>query len=234
MNRPELHNIYRLVISWLYPNICPCCEKYIDYNAAFCDECSIEIKPYDGSYVIKYADKFIAACFYEGIVESAVLRFKKTDCGNSYYAFAYRIAEVLREKGLSSATDLIVPIPLTKKKLSERGYNQTELMAKELRFMLNVPYENVLVKKSDTVEQKSLSASQRRENLRGVFTVSPKAADIAGKRILLIDDVCTTGSTLSEASEVLKEAGAKTVIAAAFAKTIMKDTKENRSGSDTQ
>lgn len=228
MNRQKLHRIYRLAIDWLYPNRCPCCDCFIDYDADFCAECSAEIKPYDGNYEIRYADRFVAACVYEGIVEGAVLRFKKTDCGNSYYAFAYRIAEKLRSCGLSGDIDLIVPIPLTKKKLNERGYNQTELMAKELRFMLDVPYENVLIKKRDTGEQKSLHASERRENLKGVFAVSPKASNIAGKRILLIDDVCTTGSTLSEASKVLREAGAKTIIAAAFAKTVKKKPEEQK------
>lgn len=223
MNRPKMHSIYRLVISWLYPNICPCCEKFIDYNADFCDECSAEIIPYTGHDEVDHADRFVAACVYDGIVEGAVLRFKKTDCGNTYYAFAYRIAEALRKSGLADGIDLIVPIPLTKKKLNERGYNHTELMAKELRFMLNVPYENVLVKMRDTDEQKSLHEAERRENMKGVFAVSPKASDIAGKRILLIDDVCTTGSTLSEAAKTLKDGGAGKVYAASFAKTRKKE-----------
>ncbi len=221
IDRPKLHRLYRLLVNWIYPNICPCCEQFIDHDADFCEKCSAKITPYTGENdFIENVDRFAACCVYDENIEGAVLKFKKTACGNSYYAFALRIYKKLKELGLDESIDLIVPIPLTRKKFRRRGYNQTALMANELRYMLDRGFEDVLIKVKETKEQKTLSEYERRENLRGVFEISPNASDITGKRILLIDDVCTTGSTLSEAAGILKAAGAETVIAAAFAKTV--------------
>ena len=88
---------------------------------------------------------------------------------------------------------------------------------------MNVPYKNVLIKSKETKMQKSIkNASERRENVADAFSVSHKAGDITGKSILLIDDLCTTGSTLENAAKALNNAGVKRVIAASFAKTMQK------------
>lgn len=108
-----------------------------------------------------------------------------------------------------------------KKDLNHRGYNQTKLIAKELTGITEIRNAPLLRKIKDTKEQKRLNAAERRENLKNAFAVNPKA-DVKGKNVLIIDDVCTTGSTLSEASRILKEAGADKVIAAVFAKVIKK------------
>lgn len=226
IDRPKLHRLYRYLIDWLYPNICPCCKKTIAHDADFCPECKSRITRYTGTSVIPYTDGFAAFCAYDDFIRPAVLEFKHESCGNTYYAFACGIYTALCEKGLNADIDIIVPIPISDKTMSKRGYNQTELIAKELRFLMNVPYKNVLIKTRDTEAQKSMKrAADRRENAEGVYAVSAKAGDISGKRILLIDDVCTTGSTLGSAAKVLKEAGAAAVAAASFAKTIKKSEK---------
>lgn len=223
IDRPKLHRIYRYIIDWLYPNICPCCKKAIPYDADFCESCKSRIIRFSGSIQIPYTDGFAAYCVYEDPVRPAILEFKKNPDGNSYYAFACGIYTALKENGLSDGLDLIVPVPVSDKTMSERGYNQTELIAKELRFLMNVPYKNVLIKSKETKMQKSIkNASERRENVADAFSVSHKAGDITGKSILLIDDLCTTGSTLENAAKALKNAGVKRVIAASFAKTMQK------------
>lgn len=220
MNRSKLHRIYRYLIDWLYPNICPCCKKNIAHDADFCESCKSSITRYAGSTVVPYTDGFAAYCVYDDFIRPAVLEFKKNDCGNTYYAFACGIFTAVKERGFCDAFDMIVPIPITDKKMRERGYNQSELIAKELRFLAGKPYINALVKTHDTEEQKALTkAADRKTNVTGTFAVSRKCPDISGKNILLIDDVCTTGSTLSEAAKTLKEGGAGKVYAASFAKT---------------
>ena len=223
IDRSKLHRIYRYSVNLLYPNVCPRCGKYIDYNDDFCKECLGCITPYEGDTVIPYIDRFTASCVYDDNVRPALLEFKQTDCGNTYYAFAFRIAAAIREAGFGTDAHYIVPIPMTRRSQRARGYNQTALIARELRYMINVPYANVLIKVRETKAQKSTSGRERADNVRDAFGISPKAPDIKGGTLLLIDDLCTTGSTLSEAAKVLKENGAEKVYAASFAKTLMKN-----------
>ncbi|MBO6229535.1 MAG: ComF family protein [Ruminiclostridium sp.] len=222
MDRAKLHRIYRYWIDWLYPNICPCCGGYIDYDADFCVDCKSRLNVCKDTLAVAHTDGAAAYCIYDDNIKGAVLAFKKNRNGNSYYAFACGIAEAVRKSSFAGDIDMIVPIPASKKNMKERGYNQSELIAQELRFLLGVPYGNVLVKAKETKVQKRLGMNERAENVIGAFAVNEKNCDIAGKRLLVIDDVCTTGSTLAEAAKVLKENGAAKVYAAAFAKTPFK------------
>lgn len=112
----------------------------------------------------------------------------------------------------------LIPIPLDKKKIKQRGYNQSEELAKELSKIIEIPFlANILIKTKYTLPQMELSEEERRKNLKNVFTC--KNTDIIrGKKIFLIDDVYTTGSTMEECSRVLKEAGAKEVWGIAVAR----------------
>lgn len=220
MDRVKLHKIYRYLIDWLYPNVCPCCGKYIDHDADFCPDCKSRLTLYTDSFTVPDTDGFAAYCVYDENIKGAILHFKHDMCGNSYYAFACGISSAITERGIAGDIDMTVPVPISKKSMKERGYNQSELIAKELRYIIDVPYVNALVKVKDTAAQKSLKMSERAGNVSGAFGVpEDKKTVIAGKRLLVIDDVCTTGSTLSEAARTLKAAGAEKVYAATFAKT---------------
>lgn len=106
---------------------------------------------------------------------------------------------------------LLMPIPLEKKRLKSRGYNQAEELAKELSTILKVPLvANNLVKIKKTFPQVELSAKERGINLKGAFFVK-NAPELKGKKIFLIDDVYTTGSTMEECARVLREAGVKNI-----------------------
>lgn len=176
---------------------------------------------FHGDFHIEHVDQFVAYCYYEGKVRHALRKYKITAKGNSYYAFAFGIVQALRRKKLTSGLDGVVYIPMTKAAEKERGYNQVELMAKEIHHLLKIPVYKPLVKIRTTKSQKSLTAAARSTNIKGAFSIVSEE-DVKGKKLLLIDDLCTTGNTLSEAARVLKEAGASEVIAASFAKT--KDT----------
>ncbi|MBO5384142.1 MAG: ComF family protein [Ruminococcus sp.] len=213
------HEVYRFLINFLYPNICPCCEEIIDYNDDFCDKCRNQIVLYNDEFSVVNADHFVAYCAYKGKIRNAIRIFKYEPCGNSYYAFAFGIVQALRRNQLTNGIDAVTFIPMIKSDERKRGYNQTKLMAKEIHYLLDIPCIDVLQKIRRTKKQKSMKASERFSNVDGAFDIKPCKYDIKGKCILVIDDLCTTGSTLSEASRVLKSAGAKTVIAASFAKT---------------
>ncbi len=174
---------------------------------------------FNDDFYIEYADVFVAYCCYEGKIRHAIRKYKISPIGNSYYAFAFGIVQALRRNQLTSGIDGVVYIPMTRDDFEDRGYNQVELMAKEIHFLLNIPVIDALEKFKATKSQKALNAAERKTNISGAFRIKSDA-DIKGKKLLLIDDVCTTGSTLSEAARILREAGASEVIAASFAKTI--------------
>lgn len=113
--------------------------------------------------------------------------------------------------------DLLVPVPASRKSLGKRGYNQALDLAKEVSLNLNLPFVDIL-RKEDRHEQKTLGQSTRWENLVGSISVTGNL-DLQGKRIILIDDVQTTGATLDEAARVLKIEGAKRVHCGVLAKT---------------
>lgn len=113
---------------------------------------------------------------------------------------------------------LLVPVPMEIKKLKNRGYNQAEELAKELGQMLNVlSICDNLVKVKKTLPQMKLSAKERQENLKNAFLVKNPEV-FSGKKIFLVDDVYTTGSTMEECSLALKAAGAKSVFGIAIAR----------------
>ena len=105
----------------------------------------------------------------------------------------------------------IVPIPLHRTRMKWRGFNQSQILAGTISHYLNIPCDNVLVRCKITKTQKDLNKEERKNNLKDAFRLSPKA-DIKNKKIILIDDVTTTGATLQQAAKILKQKGASKVI----------------------
>lgn len=135
------------------------------------------------------------------------------------------IAEL--EPAFSEAAILVVPVPLHSAKRRERGFNQSELMAhaalKQSRMGERLTLDpRVLERRRVTQSQIGLSRHQRRENIRGAFTVA-KPEEVAGREVLLIDDVFTTGTTVSECARILRKAGASKVFVATAARTLKND-----------
>lgn len=127
---------------------------------------------------------------------------------------AGHLSDQIRDLGVEA----VIPIPLHRKRLVERGFNQAALMAAQVAGALKVPLElRSLQRIKATLPQVGLSRSERTVNLRGAFSVMEKAK-VSGKRLLLVDDVYTTGATLSEASKSLLRAGAREVHVLTFAR----------------
>lgn len=114
----------------------------------------------------------------------------------------------LIQKGFTGENFILIPVPLTKKKLKTRGYNQSEEIAKELSKKLGIPLAgDCLTKQKETRSQMELKKEERASNLKDAFAVLA-AEKISGKKILLVDDVYTTGATLEECAKTLKRTGA--------------------------
>ena len=113
--------------------------------------------------------------------------------------------------------DLIVPVPLHHLKKAERGYNQSEFIAKGIRSVSDIPVSTNSIKRNRFTEtQTGFNLAERRENLKDAFSIKRKT-DLKGKKILLLDDVITTGATVSECGKILLETGAAKIYAASAA-----------------
>ncbi|MDF9406978.1 MAG: DNA utilization protein GntX [Pelotomaculum sp. PtaB.Bin013] len=149
-----------------------------------------------------------AAGPYEGILKEVIHRFKYGGSRRLAVPLAALMVEVLLSETLYANIDLVLPVPLTYNKLRRRGFNQAGLLAKEIGSGLKIPVSgSVLVKITDTPSQTGLSRAAREINLKNVFKVTD-ARYLQGKNILIVDDVFTTGSTMSSAAAVVKRAGA--------------------------
>lgn len=114
--------------------------------------------------------------------------------------------------------DIIIPVPIHKKRYKERGYNQSELLASEIAKTLNISIEKrVLIKNVNNTPQSKLSKIERKNNANGVYKII-NAQKIKNKKIIIIDDIYTTGSTANECSKLLKQAGASEIAVFTIAK----------------
>ncbi len=117
------------------------------------------------------------------------------------------MAREVLASGFFDGVDIIIPIPLSRRRQRERGYNQSELMALGISEMCGIPVNTGIVKRTkDNVSQTSLSFHERRENVRDIFTlISPEA--VSGRHVLIVDDIMTTGATIVACAATLAEAG---------------------------
>jgi ComF family protein len=118
----------------------------------------------------------------------------------------------------ADAASLVVPVPTTAKRLRRRGYNQADLLAVSFAERTGRRLRRVLARPGEGRSQTSLGPSERRANVRGAFAPDARVAEVAGERILLVDDVLTTGATASEAASTLASMGAEHVTLVTFAR----------------
>jgi competence protein ComFC len=122
-----------------------------------------------------------------------------------------RLGELLIQDEFSKDYGYIIPVPLHSSRERERGYNQSRILAEEISRLTFLPLlDKVLIRKKNTRDQTNLNAEERERNVRGAFAVRGQIVP-KGERVILVDDVMTTGATLKECSRVLKEAGVKEV-----------------------
>ena len=225
------------LVRLLFPHHCLLCNEILMPNQRLCADCRAHA-PYILPPVCSQCGRSEDVCicgghthafercvspfYHEDRVRDTVLRIKEEFDAVVADGFAAEMAEVIRREYGGIAFDMVTSVPLHKKDFYDRGFDQAGGLAKALTERLGLPYETVLTKLTRTEPQKELTAIRRRGNLLGVFDVT---ADVAGRTILLVDDVITTGSTLDECAKMLKIFGAREVYAVTAAAAGLKNDK---------
>ena len=226
-------------IHWLTENTCEICgrslENKYDENHLTKDEGinnkrnHIGRRCYECMEISHSFTKGFSCASYEGSVKEILsgLKYK----GQAYYAEKIAQAMYDRSQGFINDinVDIVTPVPMFTKKERMRGYNQSDLIARSLSKMLNLPYRSdILKKKTDTVSMSGLNSEERRINLHNAFCISyNREDDISGKDVMLVDDVYTTGSTADSCGEVLNRNGASKVYVFTFASGVNMHRRSN-------
>jgi len=226
-----IHKYLRFAIDLIYPSRCPVCGEFIGYMDGFCIQCHEKINIYDKPYKINNSDFSISVCSYDENISPAVFTLKNK-AGNAPYAFALEISRLIEKYKIIQQSELIIPVPMYKSDKLKRGFNQCELIAKELTNITGIPHDFKIVSKiRKTQHQKNLSEEERKINLKNAFAVR-NPDKISGKKILIIDDICTTGSTLSEIAGLLKNNGAEKIFCCTFCRTLLNSVTSPQNCSD--
>jgi len=209
------------LLNFIYPLYCAVCSKPLeaDEHRRICDSCWASII-YVKSRIIplpEWLDGAYSCCLYEGAIKKCIHLFKYRKKKWLAVPLGGIMGACAGAVWFPQEIDLLVPVPLHKRSLRERGFNQSSLLAANVAAALRKELSaETVVKKTYTKNQVGLSKEERKKNLEGAFSVNP-AEKVKEKNILLVDDVCTTGATLGECARVLKENGAGKVFALVLA-----------------
>lgn len=221
--------IFRKILEWIYPETCifcgkvckggicpkcageivcieePCCKKCgkpVRYEEQeYCHDCSVKHFSYEQGRSL---------WLHKGLVKHSIYQFKYHN--RRVYADVYARELVHRYESVIAKwnPDVIIPVPLHKKRRRQRGYNQAEVLAKKLGVSLAIPVRTDLIKRQRyTDPQKKLDKGQRRTNLKDAFAVTGSLENIWS--VIIVDDIYTTGSTINAIAEKLKEKGVQKV-----------------------
>lgn len=234
-------NPLRALASLFYPTLCAVCLKPVDQEACLCGPCKTKAprikppycntcsEPFDGEITSSFScancahrelhfETAVAAYRSRGIVRKLMHEFKYGHQLHLRRPVADWLSETLDDPRLQGRRfDIVVPVPLHPARKRERGFNQAEMLAELFCMSAGLKMSNALERIRYTTTQTAFDRTERMENLRDAFRLRPKM-NVRGLRVLLIDDVLTTGSTLSECARVLKAGGAISVHAATAAR----------------
>lgn len=209
------------ILDILFPTRCVICRRIISPGKPrICINCQdrLPLTMDGGPQRGDFFSKCVSAVYYEKDVRQAILRYKFSGVSSYAHAFGELTASCIYEN-LDSEYDFITWVPLSKDRKRSRGYDQTQLIATQAAKKLCRPLKPTLRKRRGVKPQsKTGSPERRRANIYGAYHVIDPAL-VAGKRILLIDDIVTSGSTLSECAKTLLMAGAEEVLCATLART---------------
>ncbi len=216
-----------ILLSVIFTKRCRFCESVTDIREEVCEKCKNEIFTIDGDTCQKCGCKksdctckgktryYISICapyYYAGAVKKSISLLKFHNNKNMAETLAKDMAKTFNERYGELEFDICTFVPAHKSELKKRGYNQAQLIAENLSKEIGVPFFTVLEKNFETAPQHSLNESMRSGNLLGAIGLKENCkTDITNKRILLCDDVKTTGSTLDECAKTLLINGAAEV-----------------------
>lgn len=205
------------VSNLIYPQTCGICGKI--NKKSLCPKCKVELKKQQDINIItqgeeiedKYFNELIYAFKYEGQIRKLILDYKFNEKSYMYLTFVNFLLKNEKIFQNIKKYDKIMPVPISKKRLKTRGYNQSLLIAKEISKQTNLELlNNCLFKTKNIIEQSKLNKEERIKNIQGVYNLRNEQL-IQNEKILLIDDIYTTGSTVNECSKILREGNPKKI-----------------------
>ncbi len=238
-------NLARTFLDFIYPPVCLICKEVIlEKNSSdgslnskplvcsncwselelfekpFCPQCKTELPNLLQDCCSFYLKSVYSLGIFDENFQELIHSFKYKGRVSLGKKIGLRLAEELRKQGLSDIAYLI-PVPLHKVRKRERGFNQSQILAEILGRNLNIAVEDkILFRIKNTKDQTKLPEPERKENVAGAFEVEDKKKILPGKKIILVDDVITTGATLMECAKVLKKAGAREILGVTIARAI--------------
>ena len=230
-SKVSLRSFFNAFLNFLYPPLCLSCQRLLEHGGDHvCPACwnSIRVATRESPLFAETAEKLGASgvvddlvSLYvfekEGVFQAVVHNLKYAGVQELGLELGRRLGKSFVENGIHA--DAIIPVPLHRRKLRERGYNQAELIAHGVSEVSNLPVRCDLVRRRKyTKTQTVLTLEERRENMEDAFEVTPsRSSEVKDKKFVVIDDVVTTGSTMIACAAVLRASGALGVIGASAA-----------------
>jgi ComF family protein len=227
----SFRSAFNALIDFIYPPLCLSCRQLLKHGGEYvCPDCwhSIHVPTRESTLFVETSEKLVASgvidslvSLYvfekEGVFQVIAHNLKYAGVQELGFELGRRLGRSLVENGIRA--DGIVPVPLHRRKLRERGYNQAELVARGVSEVTEIPVRCDLVRrKKYTKTQTLLSFNERRENMEEAFEVMTlKKSEVRDKKFVVIDDVVTTGSTMIACAAVLRASGALEVVGASAA-----------------
>ena len=195
-------DLCRTKITYLTEPVCLRCGKEIDdTEKEYCDDCKNKPK----SYI-----KGFPAMRYREPVRRSIVNFKYHNKKSYAKSFAYEIIKAHGKDIMKVSPEVLIPVPVHKSKLEKRGYNQAEVLARSIGACLDIPVDGTVLKRTiNTTPQKLLDNEERQKNLERAFITDKK--QLQYKKVMLVDDIYTTGSTIEACTKALRAAGVKEV-----------------------
>jgi len=203
-------NIKNIILDILFPRVCVGCGKEGKY---ICDKCKVFISECESTEtrVSENLDGLISVWDYDGLIKELIQMIK-------YQGVADIIKELISQVNLDIYCSYITYVPMFRKREKRRGFNQAEIIAKELAKKSETRSLSLLEKVVDTEDQTKLDKEKRIENVKGSFKSCVKLS-LTQREVLLVDDIFTTGATMRECCKVLKQSGIKKVWGFTLART---------------
>lgn len=209
-----------LILDLLYPRTCGFCGRI--EKEYICNKCEKKLQKENLCKIYKSKSKLINyhgyVFKYQGIIRDKIIDYKFNEQAYLYKTFSKIILKNEIICSFIKKYDIIIPVPIHKKRKKYRGYDQTQLIAKEIAKNLQVCIKfNILKKKNNIKPQSSLTKNERRLNIKDAYELQNEK-EIYNKKVLLIDDIYTTGATIEECARIIKKAKPKEISAFTIAK----------------
>lgn len=204
----------------LFPMTCGICGKIV--STPLCARCKQKIEGLSVANIINvYNKSFSKQAYmfkYQGVIREKIINYKFNEQAYLNETFANIIIKNEKVCRFIKNYDIIIPVPIHRKRYKERGYNQTELIIRKVAKMLGISLEiDVLIKVVNNKKQSELNKNEREQNIKNVYIVQNEQK-IRNKAILIFDDIYTTGNTVNECGKMLKQAGASEIAVLTIAK----------------